>query len=355
MFVGLGIWARANFLWLVLAMLLACLLVWRLQILQPVTHWAAMAAGALSGGSPFLLYQVVSHGGTWQAVNMFSSAAGSLYISLVMLSETLLTDREHRAIWDGPMMPVWQRWLFPCIVLAACFVCLWKGSKFAKCAVLTFLFLGAELFASKLPVSEHHLVTLLPLAAVIVALAGQRFMKQAIQPLPDGRGSEKIATEPRPSGSGPAVALAGALALLYARAAPCSGRSPRLTGFKEPEAFWANGPHGIFTLTEVLEERFAHRDIAILDWGLQNSLFVLSDGRIRSHEVYWAPGETPLYSSASWGSLIQEGGLFLINGPTNHMMPEATNLFLSELERQRPVTGSRGYSATERRCLCGDH
>ena len=106
---------------------------------------------ALSGGSPFLLYQVVSHGGTWQAVNMFSSVAGSLYIRLVMLSETLLTDREHRAIWDGPMMPVWQRWLFPGIVLAACFVCLWKGSKFAKCAVLTFLFLGPNSLPRSFP------------------------------------------------------------------------------------------------------------------------------------------------------------------------------------------------------------
>ncbi len=335
-FVGLGIWARANFLWLVLAMLLACLLVWRLKMLRPLTHWAALAAGALVGGSPFLWYQIVSHGGTWEAVNMFSSGAGSLYVRLVMLSETLLSDREHRAIWDGPMMPDWQRWLFPSIVLAACFVCLWKGSKFSKCAVLTFLFLGGEFFASRLPVSEHHLVTLLPIAAVIVALAAQRVMKQAIQPLPDSRGSVAIFSEPRPSGSGPEVPVASALALVYAGCA-IFWQISAIQGIQRTGGVgqWSDG---IFTLTDVLEQRFRHRDIAILDWGLQNSLFVLSDGRIQSHEMYWGPGETPPYSAASWGRLLQQGGIFLINGPTNRMMPDATNLFLSEIEKQRPVT-----------------
>src|SRR2546430_10247722 len=47
---------------------------------------------------------------------LFRSSPGTLKervsTRLVMFAETLLSDREHRAMWDGPFMPGWQRWLF---------------------------------------------------------------------------------------------------------------------------------------------------------------------------------------------------------------------------------------------------
>jgi len=307
-FVGLGIWARANFLWLLLAVFVSSLLVWRVQLLRPVTHWAALGAGALVGGSPFLWYQVISHGGTWEAVNMFSpSGTGLVTARFAMLCETLLTDREHRAIWDGPMMPDWQRWLFPAILLAACLVCLWMRNQWGVCSVLIFVFLGGAYFSSRLPVAEHHLVTLLPIGAVIAAIAAQRFRR-----------------------------VARALALIYAGCA-LFWQILAVQGIQRTGGVgqWSNG---IFALTEVLEKRFAGRDIAVLDWGLQNSIYVLSDGRVASHEMYWGPGETPLFTSSSWVPLMRQGGLFLINGPNNRMMPETTNLLLSELQKQHPVT-----------------
>lgn len=307
LFVGLGIWGRANFLWLVVAMLVSCLLVWRRQILHPIAHWAAFCLGALAGGSPFLLYQVLSHGGTWEALDIFSAGSSSLYLRLVMFCETLLSDREHRAIWSGPAMPEWQRWLFPAILLAACLVCLWMQNKWATCTVLTFAFLSGAFFFSKLPVSDHHLITLLPLAAAIVAIAAQRFR-----------------------------ATSTALALLYFCCAMfwmiSAVQGIRRTG---GVGQWSNG---IFVLTDILRNRFAHREITILDWGLQNSVYVLSDGSVPSHEMYWAPGDAPLFTAASWGPLMQRGGLFLINGPANRLMPDSTSLFLSELQRQRPVS-----------------
>src|SRR5262249_27864259 len=89
----------------------------------------------------------------------------------IMFSETLLSDREHRAIWDGPALPDWQRWLFAAGVLAACAVCLGSASRWARLVGAVFLMLGAFLFLSAMPVAEHHLVTLVPLAALVVAFA----------------------------------------------------------------------------------------------------------------------------------------------------------------------------------------
>jgi hypothetical protein len=306
-FAGLGIWARANFLWLLLAVLAACLIVWRGRLLRPVSHWAAWCVGAVVGGAPFLWYQMISNGGTWEAVDMFSSASGSVAVRWVMFCETLLTDREHRAIWSGPMLPDWQRWIFPAILLCACLVCVLMRSRWAICNVLVLAFLGGAFFLSRLPVSEHHLITLLPIAAVIVAIAGQRF------PIP-----------------------AAPLALLYAGCAVfwqiSAIQGLRLTG---GVGQWSNG---LFTLTDVLEKRFGNREIAVLDWGLKNSFFVLSDGRIKSRENYWASGQPPSFTAETWATLLRQGGVFLINGPRNRMMPEATTLFLSELDRMRPVT-----------------
>src|SRR5260370_31763916 len=100
---GLGVWARANFVWLLVSLFGAALLLLRRRILAPFAHWAALALGGVLGGAPFLIYQTISRGGTWEAVGMFASQEtlrSMLSSRLAMFSETLLSDWEHRAIWD---------------------------------------------------------------------------------------------------------------------------------------------------------------------------------------------------------------------------------------------------------------
>src|SRR5260370_13109768 len=139
-----------------------------------------LATGAVVGGFPFLLYQIVSNGGSWRALGVFHSP-GTLQerISsrLVMFAETLLSDREHRAMWDGPFMPGWQRWLFPSIAVACClFGLIARTGRDRPHAILTrilalvFLFYGAMLLLTSVTVSEHHLIALLPMSAAVTAL-----------------------------------------------------------------------------------------------------------------------------------------------------------------------------------------
>src|SRR5256886_15317934 len=98
---------------------------------------------------------------------LFRSSPGTLKervsTRLVMFAETLLSDREHRAIWNGPAMPGWQRWLFLLIVSAACLMCLRSRNLWARAFALCFLFLGAFFFFSRMIVAEHHLIVLVPL------------------------------------------------------------------------------------------------------------------------------------------------------------------------------------------------
>jgi hypothetical protein len=310
---GLGIWARANFLWLLMAMLAAAAIILKGRIRAPLLHWGAAMLGGVLGGLPFLVYQVVSGGGTWEALSMFpanQSFTGRLSARLVMLAETLLSDREHRAIWNGPAMPGWQSWTLLLIVLAACLVCLGDRSHnlwtrgFAFC----FLFLGAFFFLTRVIVAEHHLVVLVPLAAVVTVLGLGTFGRFF-----QGR-----------------VAIT-AIALWYLGSAVYwQVEAVRGTAKSGGVGQWSDA---VFALSEYLQRKYPTQEIKILDWGLADNLFVLSDGRIHLREVY---GDVASSTDPRWAGEIRRGGVFLINGPANRQIPAATAGFLDALAAARP-------------------
>ena len=136
------------------AMAFSALVLLRGRILRPVSHWIAAALGCAIGGLLFLIYQVRSRGGTWQAIDEFldrSPLKGRLYARLVLFAETLVSDREHRAMWGDIRMGDFERWLPVAVVLTACAVCLlMRGTQpFGRFCSLSFLLsLSALLFAS---------------------------------------------------------------------------------------------------------------------------------------------------------------------------------------------------------------
>jgi hypothetical protein len=325
---GFGVWARANFLWLLIAMALAAVIVLRKRVLAPVSHWGAAVAGGILGGAPFLVYQVHSRGGTWEALSMFSSQVPywqRLPARLVMLCETLLSDREHRAIWDGPPMPDWQRWLIPAMVGVGCLVCLVlrRGSSlWARAAAWVFLLFGATLLLARQDVAEHHFVALVPLAAVVVACASAMVVARYRW----GRGVVAAAA---------AVYLSSAL---YWQVSAIGGLG-RTGGVGQ----WSDA---VFELSEHLQQKYPAQEIKILDWGLQNNLYILSDGKLRSREIY--PDSTQEQSGLHrpWMEEVREGGVFLLNGPSNRQIPAASVGFLEALADARPVV--RRFTVTQR-------
>jgi hypothetical protein len=297
---GLGVWARANFVWLLAAIFAAALIVLGRRMLVPVSHWGALAAGGAAGGAPFIAYQVHSGGGTWEALSMFQAnepLRNRLFTRLVLFSETLLADREHRAIWAGPGMPDWQPWFFLAVVVACCAVCLAaRNRSWERGAALTFLFLSAALFFSKLAVSEHHLIVLLPLAAVVVVL-GLRIINRRWLSI--------------------AIAVLYAGSALYWHVLEIKGLST--TG---GVGLWSDS---IYTLADYLEEKYPDQEVKILDWGLQNNLFVLTEGRLHTREIFGEPHTSEIEE-------VKKGGVFLLNGAHHRQFPAASEEFLKALE-----------------------
>lgn len=319
---GFGIWTRSNFLWLIAALILAALIVLGKRLLLPASHWVRAAIGGIVGGFPFLLYQVVSKLGSWQALSMFYSP-GTLKervsARLVLFAETLLSDREHRAMWDSPFMPAWQRWLFPSIVLACCVGCLinWSQAKLTRILVLAFLFYGAMLLVTRAPVSEHHLIALMPLAAAITALVCWNFASR----------------------SRTAMLLAAVLAIVYTGAA-LYWQFAAIQGLRKTGGIgqWSDA---INPLALYLEEKHSAKPIKILDWGLQTNLFVITDGKVHTQEIF---GEATAEQSGlhrPWLEEIRDGGVFVLNGPDNRMLPAASLAFLTALAQARPALQRR--------------
>jgi hypothetical protein len=304
---GAGVWARANFVWMLFAVGVAAAIVWRKSMLPPVKHVAAMLAGGLAGGSVFLLYQVVSSGGTIQALSMFRiSEPWSVQIParLTMLGEALLSDREHRAMWNGPLMPAWQLWLFSVLVAAACVLCLsvrrsWGGvdPRRARFVALQIPVLAAILVFSRMPVAEHHAIIVMPLAAAACVLAGL------------------IAAGHYRWGKHAAL-TAGAV--YFGCAAMWQVAAVRGLAATGGVGQWSDA---IFTLTDHLEQRYPNQEVKFLDWGFQNNFYVLTDGRLRSREIVGGP--------AAAGAL-RSGGVFVISGPDNRFFP-ASEAFLEAL------------------------
>jgi Dolichyl-phosphate-mannose-protein mannosyltransferase len=324
---GFGIWTRSNFLWLIAAFILAALIVLGKRLLVPASHWVRWVMGGIVGGFPFLLYQAVSKGGSWQALGMFYSP-GTLKervsTRLVLFAETLLSDREHRAMWDSPFMPVWQRWLFPSIALACCLACLIARTGrnrpdaiLTRILALVFLFYGAMLLVTRAPVSEHHLIALMPLAATVTALVCWNLASR----------------------SRTVMLLAVVLAIMYSGAA-LYWQFAAIQGLRRTGGIgqWSDG---INPLALYLEEKHSAKPIKILDWGLQTSLFVITDGKVHTQEIFGDATAEQSGLHRPWLEEIRDGGIFVLNGPDNRMIPAASLAFLTTLAEARPAMQQR--------------
>ena len=311
---GFGVWARANFVWTLAAAAGATAIVLGRRVMRPKSHWAALIAGGCLGGFPFLVYEALSRGGTWQATQLLADAEPlrtRLISRMAMLSEALLVDGEHRAMWDsGNALAEGHRWMPVLVVAVACGICLrWQLGRWVT---LTFLFLGAILMLTGVQIAEHHLIALVPLAVGIVVLACSRC-----------------------GGSRTARMAMTALALTYV----VSAAGWEIAGIR---GLQRTGGLGVWSdaVTELatrLERQYPQREIKILDWGLQNNLYVISDGRIRTKEMFWRATAQVSGLGRAWIDEIRDGGVFLAAGKENREELAASPDFLRELARARPV------------------
>jgi hypothetical protein len=197
-------------------------------------------------------------------------------------------------------MPLWQMIFFPTLVAFALYACFDRQPDPPRRILgLVFPFLLACMLGSGFFVSEHHLIALLPIAAALVALAGQdtwrrwRYGRYAV---------------------GFAAATYLACALNWNLMAAERIRS---TGGVDQ---WSNAS---VSLAGFLERDCAGRKIKILDWGLKNNLFVISGGKVAPPEIFWSSTLERAGSGRLWTEEISPGDVYVIHATALVASPEA--------------------------------
>ncbi|HLG17037.1 MAG TPA: glycosyltransferase family 39 protein [Blastocatellia bacterium] len=313
---GVGVWNRVNFVWFLASALIALVIVLGKRLLIPPSHIGALICGGVIGVFPMLLFQILSRGSLvafYRFGQQDVSLSSLLPFRVVRLSETLLCDGEQRWIWNGPSMPAWQPYLFSGLLILALSVCVALGRtsdekdiSWRRSTSITFVVFAAMMFLSKFNVADHHLVTLVPIAAVAVVLAIRALISR-------WRQVRVLAV---------AVAVVYAASALYWNVAAAKGL--RATGGVDP---WSDA---IYSVSDYLTANCEGREIKILDWGLQNNLFVLSNARIKSSEVFWGATRERDGSGTPWSEVVSEGGVYLI-GSWSRVPREAPEGFLAAL------------------------
>jgi 4-amino-4-deoxy-L-arabinose transferase-like glycosyltransferase len=329
---GFGVWARANFVWLLIAGFAAALIIFTRRLMIPWAHWFAVLLGGIVGGFPFLLFQVLSGGATWKAGGTLSVAtpmATLLRERIFWFADMLISDGEHRQMWAGPPLPQWQLWFFPVLVVAACFVCLFSSSaeearrrSFARALVVTFLIAGTFLMSSKLPVAEHHLIILFPLIAVTV-VAACSILETAF---PGMR------------------ALSIGIFLIYISSA-LYWQIAGIRGLKTTGGVGMWSDSGL-QLAGYLDQRLRGHEVKLLDFGLKYNMYVLTDGRLKFVEIYSASSKDLTDQGRPWLDEIRNGGIFALNGPEDRVFPRPSAGFLHALAVSRPI--ARKYRVLQR-------
>jgi hypothetical protein len=215
---------------------------------------------------------------------------------LGQLSQLLLSDGELRKMWSAPAMPYWQPVVFSSVLVFALWLCL--QGRTTRIGALTFLFLLSCMLFSRLNIFDHHLIALIPIAAALVVAAGQDAMR-------------RWAAAPY---------LAGAIATAYLGCAiywnVTAARQIRATG---GVGMWSNA---IDAVRAYLENNCAGKTVKVLDWGLNNSLFVLSNARIRSVELFWGATRERSGTGKLWKDEISPGDVFVLHPPELAILPE---------------------------------
>ena len=321
--IGFTVWARANSIWILAAGFIAGLIVFRQRFLAPIRHWIAMALGSLLGSAPLLAFEIISHGFTWkvqQALSESGSMATLLRSRIFWFADTLISDGEHRRMWAGPLLPQWQLWLFPCLTAAAILLCLFGSPKidtrlrsFVRALAITSLATGASLLFSRLPVAEHHLIVLLPLAAMMI-IAACSILTSAHRWM-------------RPISAG-LLLVYGSCAVYWHVAAI---RGLKATG---GVGLWSNS---VLELARYLDQKERPEQVKYLDWGLLNNMYVLTDGRLKAYEIYSTQSEDADDQGRPWVEQIRGGGVFVLHGPDDQAYPKPTAGFLHAAAAARPV------------------
>lgn len=327
---GLGVWDKALFASLLFGVVAAALAVYRREFLKCVRRRRAVPIAVLSfvaGASPLILYNLANGGQTAVENAGIDLSAEMVIYKLNMMSNTL----DGSALYDYMLrnstgsganpyqsdstpstpMPI----LFVASVLLAC--TLPRSPRFLKWSVMTAIvsylpFVVGDGFGG----GSHHAVLLWPLPhlAVALALTDEEIWSNYFQR------AREIAF--------PALLIAVTLI----------GNGAMYVGFVDrgrrygPTAIWTDA---ISELNKTLGSMAARR-VVVLDWGMHDSLRLLSQGELpltMGVDPFLSSYPSPNMRELAAGLITEEGSYFVDHTRGNRVFPEVRRNFDHYIDR----------------------
>jgi hypothetical protein len=318
--IGIGIWGRLNFAWLLLAAGVAVILVFRRELLSMLRYAPSLIAGSLVGAAPLIRFLLRRSGDlrsfmeTSAVPQTFSQTLHSVLFSLW---DVMLASAEHRVtIWRADRIPAGLSNAMLALSAMSVAWCLSRRSKPARAVALTIVVLLAVYLASQLPVASHHMVIFVFLVALALGVAISGFTGKS------------------------ARVVIGLLCVTYTITAATinfdsASRLHRTRGYGEWSA-------GIYPLVSYLQLHPDSNGLYMLDWGFAHSIYILSKGQLPSADLYARP-DGRAGDTVDWPRVLHDGGTFVTYATDILHFPEATLSFEHELKQSKKPFTKTGF------------
>jgi len=288
--IGLGVFDKANFLWYVVGLLFASLLVWHKQLPKYVTvhNFLVCSFFLILGSLPFLYYNIATGGGTFKdRILLPEDLSVALKTRTALLIETINGSGLYKfanGLKPGGCMEAltsfWPGTIAPWVIAGCMLFSLrrWRiktrvANPIGMFFALLFTVIVVEIYLTRLPVGWHHFMMLWPFHYMALGIFLLQSVPKEFVP------AERLATN-RPISRNLPVAL---LICMIASNLVVDGIYLRSFSKEGGRGFFSDA---IYQLAEHALERTDQR-LLLMDWGFSNQLLLLSRGSIKKEELFW--------------------------------------------------------------------
>lgn len=343
---GLGVWDKTSFLWIMVALGIAGVYVWLVNRGRPrlTAKDAAMASIAwLTTSLPLWVYNLGFDWITFRLVKMPGQKVTLMDLIGFMprRTEDLLKLMSGGSVAEwmfGKPLPATmglsETILAPMAMAAAIVflaICLWQRKWSHLGLLLLTAILIAEIYATPRHVSYHHWIGIYPLPQLLIGLACGICWQEAM----------KMRSPARVAIGG--LLLAALLGTIGANLAVMRGYH-QLMREEGGAGMWNDA---IYPLADLLKRKYADREIRVLDWGVTNQLMMLSSGQLKLREHFdWQPNRSR--PSEEFARLLRDPvNVFLI--PTEQALAQDAGTQLQMVAAQAGMTLKTAEQILDRR------
>lgn len=327
---GLGVYDKTNFMWFVMALIAVGAIAWWIDDGRPRISFLGLLSASGAGlitSIPLWIYNLKFG---WLTFKMLNEGRRNMPLSsligLIPRRTRILVDWMNGMGPDrlmfGESLPGSLGWfrtlllplaLFSLVVLISIAVKKkeWRLLFIPLLAVLV----AIQTYLTPLPIGMHHWTMIFPFPQLVVGAACGR----ANQWLKEWRYLKP-------------VILSGFVLLICAVGMNLNAMSgyydlmQRTGGTKH----WSSE---INNLSTVLKAQYPGRQIQLMDWGLGNTLFCLSEGELYTHEPFWAYTKSSEPDEELLKMVKDSSNVFVLNAPEGTSFPEARKAFYKAVSR----------------------